>query len=342
MTCGVVIVSWNGESWLGQCLSSVVAQAAPPATIVVIDNASDDRSLEIVATFESSLLALGGRLIVVREENNTGFTRAANRGLNTLLASDTRVEFAVLLNQDAALDPGWIREAARVLNDDERIGVLGAKIHLPNGFTIQHAGGYIERPRMIGRHFAHHQPDQRPDLHQQREVEFVTAAAMAVRLDALRDVGVFAEIFSPGYYEDVDLCDRMRAASWKVMYSPALVARHAESISFGQRDDLRSLAHRNRLVYALPYLVDAALREAFSRAEREYFRSHPPLDDHRALALAYLSVLLGLRDAVAARVPRADRSRQLTEALVDMFTELRRELVEEGQRRAPIRVARHG
>ena len=340
MKYGVVIVAWNAASHLRECLSSVVAQAAPPAAVVVIDNASDDRSVDVVESFEEPLRRAGASLVLAREAINTGFTRAANRGLDILLVSNGAVDFALLLNQDATLEPGWAAGAARLLQDDSRVGVVGAKIFQPNGFTIQHAGGFIERPRMIGRHYGHHQPDQNVDLQQQREVEFVTAAAMAVRLRALREVGVFDEIFSPGYYEDVDLCDRMRAESWKVMYSPALVARHAESLSFAKRDDLRGLAHRNRLFYALRFLANPETREDFARSERAYLRSRPPLDDQRALGLAYLSALLGLRQALDARLLPEARTTELSEALIEMFAELRRDLLEEGQRRAPIRVAR--
>jgi GT2 family glycosyltransferase len=342
MTYGVVIVSWNGDSYLRECLSSVLAQEMAPMTVVVVDNASDDRSLDIVSSFERSLAVAGTALCVITERHNTGFTQAANRGLNALLTAGL-VDFVLLLNQDATLDPGFAGAATRAFQHDERTGVLGAKIFLPNGLTIQHAGGFIERPRMIGRHYAHHQPDQTPEVHNQREVEFVTAAAMAIRVAALRDVGVFDEIFSPGYYEDVDLCDRMHQRSWKVVYVPTLVATHAESISFGKRDDLRGLAHRNRLFYALPNLVDPETRESFDRAERAYFRSRPPFDDLRAMGLAYLSALLGLREAMLARVRPEARTPELATALIDLLGELRRDLIEKGHHRPlPLRVARTG
>jgi GT2 family glycosyltransferase len=333
MTCGVVIVAWNGEEYLEACLRSVLAQSVAPAVIIVIDNGSDDRSLEIVQTYVDIAAQHGAALQVIAEATNTGFTPAANKGLAMLRDGSRAPDVAILLNQDATLDGDWCEVVGAAFESDRRVGVVGSKLLRPNRLTIQHAGGYLERPRFVGRHYGHHEPVEWLRTNESREVEFVTGAAMALRMMALEDTGTFHEVFAPGYYEDVDLCLRMSAHGWKVVYLPTAVGTHIESASFGRRVDRLSLAHRNRLFFALPWLVDPHFREEFCRAELRAGRD-ASTDERRALGAAYLSTLLRLSEAIDARLDSEKRSDALHLSLIDMLTELRASIVNGGFRSA--------
>jgi GT2 family glycosyltransferase len=228
-----------------------------------------------------------------------------------------------MLNQDASLDSTWCEAIQRRFDSDGSIGIVGSKIFHPNRLTIQHAGGYLERPRLVGRHFGHHRSDDRPLLHAEREVEFVTAAAMAIRLSALVKTGCFQEIFSPGYYEDVDLCDRIHEAGWKILFCPEAIAIHAESASIDDRVRRLTLSNRARLIYALRWLVDDRFRDEFSRAERQHINSDLSADERRALTAAYLELLLILRRALNARVGRDRLTPAVTSELFEMLVGLR-------------------
>jgi len=322
MNFAIVIVAWNGRHYLSDCLGSVLAQRLTPRSILVVDNASVDDSAGAAMQYFEHARQLGTELALLRLPTNLGFTCGANVGLRTLLSAESRPDVVVLLNQDATLDPSWCESAAAILREDSRIAVIGSKIFYPNRLTIQHAGGYLERPRLVGRHHGHHDSDSGA-LSALREVEFVTAAAMGLRLAALREVGVFDEIFSPGYYEDVELCERIAAAGWRIVYCPQAIATHVESASFVNRALRLSLSHRNRFVYALASLADPEFRTKFLEAEKQFLAGGLLPDERRALASACLSILLALPMYAAARIPAPLRAPELLDDLIKTFAELR-------------------
>jgi GT2 family glycosyltransferase len=327
MTSGVVIVAWNGERYLRDCLQSVLAQTTLPDEIVVVDNGSADNSMAIVREFKNQADRLRTSLRMVCNSRNLGFTRGANAGIKVLASSPSPVECVALLNQDAVLDPTWHETVQRRFQSDPAIGVVGTKIFHPNRLTIQHAGGYLDRPRMVGRHFGHHDSNESPVVHVEREVEFVTAAAMAVRTSALLQAGGFDEIFSPGYYEDVDLCVRLHEAGWKILFCPDAVATHVESGSFANRVHRLTVSNRARLIYALRWCTADDFRAEFARAERSYLDTELSTDERRALTAAYLEFLLMLPRALKARARETEISAAVTAALLQMVVDFREQIV---------------
>ena len=326
MRWAAAVVAWNGEQSLGACLDSVLRQSAPPVAILVVDNASGDATADIARRAIGPGVARGIDVSVVPQVRNLGFTAGANVAMEALLASDQQLDVILLLNQDVVLDMDWCAQVNAAFANLPQAGIVGAKLLYPSRLTIQHAGGYLERPRLISRHFGHHESTD-TEATAPREVDFVTGAAMAIRADRLRSIGLFEEIFSPGYYEDVDLCDRCRAAGWAVVYWPSAVATHAESGSFADRRRRLSLSHRNRFIYALPLLADPAFREEFFTSESNYVRSSADPDDVNAIAAACVSVLLLLTDALAVRLPDRCGDASLYRDLVEFFKRLRAAVV---------------
>jgi GT2 family glycosyltransferase len=239
-----------------------------------------------------------------------------------LLAVEPPLDAISLLSQDTRIDPGWCARATAAFGEDPHAGIIGAKVRLPNGVTVRHAGGAVERPRFVARHAGHHDPGLAA-FDAPREVDFVAGASMAMRTSALRTVGLFDSVFSPGSYEDVDLCARCRAASWSVRYVPDLAATHFETASFAERRARLRITHRNRFIYALGHLTDPAAREALFSSEIEHVRRTDDLDERHAIATACLSVMLGLPDILAARVPQHAPDVALQRDLIDIFTQLR-------------------
>ena len=92
----VVVVNWNGERWLGPCLTSLAAQRAPfPFDVWVVDNASTDGSLAVLSQHP--------RVRVLRNDRNLGFA-----GGNDTALREVTTPYAVLLNNDATPEPDWL------------------------------------------------------------------------------------------------------------------------------------------------------------------------------------------------------------------------------------------
>jgi GT2 family glycosyltransferase len=301
MRVAAVVVTWNGEHWIERCLRSLAAQSPRPFAVIV-DNASSDRTLPTVERVQADSAVAALDVRVVRLGSNIGFPAGVNRGLAVIDQLATRMDFILLVNQDTVLEPLCLTALCDAALSNPRAGALGAKTIYDSRGTIQHAGGFLTQPRLLGLHYGHHEADVEGAHDQVREVEFVTAACVMLRSCAIAEVGPLNEVFSPGYYEDVELCDRLRSAGWSVHFVPGARAVHAESSSFSDRDSRLRLAHRNRLLYLLPRLADPSFREAFLSAEVGFLESEAHFDELRAIRSAALELLSRLDDVIIRRL----------------------------------------
>lgn len=322
MKVAITLVTWNGASHIGSCLESLATQRQPAQMVILVDNASADDTLPIVETHRRCLEELGTNLVTLRNETNLGFTRAANIGLRQAMSFEPRPDIITLLNQDTLLDSDWLEALQEVFARRPEAGGVGCKIFYPGRATLQHAGGILTWPRLTGLHYGHHQPDA-PEYNLEREVDFVTGAAIALRTAALEQVGLLNEIFSPGYYEDVELCARLRAHEWRVVYCPRAVLEHAESASFSDRLMRLALSQRNRLLFALTRMGDASFRREFEQAEASFLSNDAHPDERRALSLAYGRVMLMAKRALRALNGCAPADAETVDAAIDMFARLR-------------------
>ncbi len=306
MSYSVVVVAWNGAPWIDGCLESILDQEGDPAVIVVDNGSADDTVARAKHIFEDA----GPRSAacdILCLDHNYGFPIGANRGMEAALAADRDLTGVLLLNQDARLEPGALAAFARFMEDHPKAGALGAKILYPDRNSLQHAGGYLDRPRMVGLHFGHHEPADQGNFSEPREVDYVTGAAIMLRARCLRDLGLFEELFSPGYYEDVELCDRLKRNGWPVFYVPEAAVIHEESSSFTDRDLRLRLSHRNRLIFALSHAPDPAAAKEFVDAETDFLVNDAHRDEVRAISSAALEYLTMLPAATCSRTDN-DRS----------------------------------
>ncbi len=210
----VIVVTWRGRRWLGACLDSIRAEIDGPT--IVIDNASDDGSAE--------LLAARPGLEVIRLDRNRGFA-----GGVAVALEQVRTSFALLVNDDARIEPGFVQallgpfEAA----DGESVGACTAKLVLEDG-RVNNAGGAL-LPDGYGYDRGLGDPDDgRWDT--EEDVELFSGGAVLLRMEAVRDVGGFPAPFFL-YYEDADTSVRMRAAGWRIRYVPSARAVHLHAAS---------------------------------------------------------------------------------------------------------------
>ena len=304
-TVSVIIPVWNGRAYLESCLAALLAQrtagGAAPA-ILAVDNAStDDSAAFIAARFPSVRL--------IRNATNQGFAGGCNRGLEAATGA-----VCIVLNQDTVVQPGWLDALARAAADPTT-GAVGCKILYPDGRTIQHAGAGLTWPLALAQHSGAGEIDH-GQWDAPREVEFVTGAALAVRKEVLARVGLFDEHFWPGYFEDADLCLRLRAAGYRICYAPAAVLHHQESTSVRDPAQRAYYYHCGRLRLLLKHLPpDRWLRE-FVPAERDALPKFVRGQEGFALQLAYATLIMtapalllaaGRGDAEAAQIAAALR-----------------------------------
>jgi N-acetylglucosaminyl-diphospho-decaprenol L-rhamnosyltransferase len=241
----VAVVNHNAGPFLAGCLDSIAASSGDVATeLVLVDNASTDRSVDP---------ALAGHpdVHVIRNPDNRGFARAANQAL-----AATTAPFVLLLNPDAQIVGGTLASLVKVARERPRAGVIGALVRNPDG-TIQPSARRVPRlGEALGHAFLGPVWPENPwtrsytmadwDRATEREVEWVSGAAMLLRREAIDEVGPFDEGYFM-YVEDVDLCTRLRQAGWQVLFSPELEIVHEIGVSTkGQRGRM-AFAHSDSI-----------------------------------------------------------------------------------------------
>jgi GT2 family glycosyltransferase len=291
MRSAVLVLTWNGGAEAIACLQQVRQLDPAPDMVVVVDNDSHDGTPDQIA-------ALFPTFMLIRNSDNLGYSGGMNVGLRALMAQESPPETIVLLNQDTLVDRGWLGAITAPFADPD-IGAVGCKIRYPDG-TIQHAGLTLDWPLALSRHIGRYEPD-RGQYDAPRDVEFVTFAAVALRRQALERIGLFDEGYRPAYFEDVDLCVRLRRAGYRIRYEPRATLVHREATS--QRDYLAHSAtvHRGRLRFVVKTYPFKAITGVFADAERVFLiqHSHPP--ECRALRWAYDRTLTELPDILHAR-----------------------------------------
>lgn len=227
----VIIVNWNGNDLLRQCLRDLLQQTIPPTRILVIDNGSTDGSAEQIMDLP--------RVAVRKLGENLGFAAGNNRAF-----AECDTEFVALLNPDAFPEPDWLEKlmaAARAHPDVAAFGcrqmVVGAEGVVDGLGDVYHLSGRIWR-RGQGRSL------QPSDLIS-GEIFSPCAGAALYRRAALADVGGFDEDFFC-YVEDVDLGFRLRLKGYRSMYVPDAVVHHIGSATTGGQHSDFSVYHGHR------------------------------------------------------------------------------------------------
>ncbi len=286
-TISVCVLNWNSRPYLEDCLNSLYAQAYPASHILVVDNGSTDGSLDF-------LRRRFPQLDIHETGGNLGYAAGNNVALRQPAA-----DIVFLLNPDVVLSPGCLAAIAQTLADDPTIGIAGCKLWYPGGQVIQHAGGYITRPRAVPGHYGLGEPD-RGQHDATRDVEYVIGAAVAIRRELLERIGVLDEGFFL-FFEDVDLCARALKAGYRVVYLPQATGIHVESATTakGSFAYLQRI-HAGRWRYLLKHFPATELLTETLPAEMAWLEQIAE-SERRAVSLAYLAVIRSLPGIWAAR-----------------------------------------
>jgi GT2 family glycosyltransferase len=221
----IVIVSFNTGGLLRESIKTLQREATSVShETIVIDNGSRDGSAEMVA-------AEFPEVKLIRSETNLGFAAANNRGFEI-----ARGRYIVLLNSDAFLCPGALRLSIEHMDAYPEAGLAGGRLVGRDGswqpsarmfpsplnalLMMSGLAAKYSRSRFFGRADQTWADPLRPV-----PVDWVPGAYSIIRRAVLDQVGFFDERFFL-YYEEVDLCRRIKAAKHEIWYWPDIVTVH--------------------------------------------------------------------------------------------------------------------
>jgi GT2 family glycosyltransferase len=227
----VTVVTFNSGRFIARCLDAVFEQEYRPLEVIVVDNASQDDSLSILARYED-------RIRLIQNDRNAGFAAGQNQAI-----AASRGEWVLTLNADVLMQAGFIERLVETGDLDAGVGVvcgkllrIGRDLTIPDEPRIDSTGIYFT-PAM--RHFDRGWNE--PDDHRFRHTEYVfgaCAAAALYRREMIADVSCQDGFFDPDFFayrEDADVAWRSQLLGWRCIYTPGAVAYHIRSVVPGPR-----------------------------------------------------------------------------------------------------------
>lgn len=258
-TVSVVVLNYNGKRFLKDCLSSVESQDYPRRLVetLVVDNGSSDGSVEFVRN-------RFGWVKVVENGRNLGFSEGNNIGFK-----ESSGEYVLLLNNDATIEPSWIRTA--VENFPKDAAAIGGKIYFWGSNKLWFAGGVVDSlGNTFHRGFC---SEDKGQFDGACDVDYMSGCAIMVSKKAVKELGaLFDPVYSPIYYEEVDFCLRARKMGYKIVYNPELVAHHKVSQTTGHGRRANFYMAKNRMVFMMrnfqfwPVLIPISVARSFFSA----------------------------------------------------------------------------
>lgn len=199
----VMIVNYNTAAFLKRCLNSLSSQGDINLKVIVIDNASDDNSQELVRN-EFPWVEL------VANKQNLGFSRANNQALRSC-----KSKYVYFLNPDTEVQHGALVAMMRFMDSHPEVGLAGNRIVNPDGspqssVETRYPGQKHAREELKGL---------------EGGIAWVLGASMIARAGLIEDLGGFDERFAL-YGEEQDLCLRIRKAGWAIGHIPDAVVIH--------------------------------------------------------------------------------------------------------------------
>lgn len=232
----LILITWNSSRFLDRCLEGIRAQTVRPR-LVVVDNASTDGSLERIEREGPDLL--------IRNDRNEGYARAANQGF-----AATRAPFVCVLNPDVYLEPDYLERVVDAMVQ------AGPGYGTAAGKLLKGTGPGIEPSRIIdslgirmtrsSRHFDIGSGKPDPGGEEPQEVFGVTGAAIVARRELVEDVAIDAEVFDSDFFtyrEDADLAWRVRLFGWRSICVRGAVGYHVRTVTPEVRRELSPMVN---------------------------------------------------------------------------------------------------
>ncbi len=213
----IVILNWNGKSFLERFLPSVI-HTANGAQVIVADNASTDDSISFLRTHFPEVK-------IIQNDSNGGFAKGYNDALKQVDA-----KYYVLLNSDIEPAENWLEPLVEIMKDETVAGCQPKVLAYDRKTHFEHAGasgGFMDInyfPFCRGRILTDVEEDN-GQYDGGQEVFWATGACLMIRANCFHEVGGFDEDFF-AHMEEIDLCWRLKRKNYRFIIEPKSVVYH--------------------------------------------------------------------------------------------------------------------
>ena len=309
----IIVVNWNGERFLKDCLGALSKQSYANCEIILVDNGSADNSVRFAKENFPEVK-------VVALSENTGFTGGNTAGLEVAQGA-----YIALVNNDARPEKTWLENLIHPMLEDRTIGICASKLIFEDPRILNSAGDGLTTAgvgfnRGLGQNAAQFDTSE--------SVFGACGAAALYRRRLLEEIGFLDEDFYL-YDEDTDLNFRAQLAGWKCNYVPSAIVYHVANATARRLSDLHVYYHTRNLefVWVKNMPLELMLRFAHHKVIQELgsfcylclrHGKWDPFFRAKLDALSMLPVMLKKRAKIQAakRVP----NRYVRSVLTSMFT----------------------
>jgi GT2 family glycosyltransferase len=229
----IIVVNWNGERFLKDCLGALSNQSYGNCEVILVDNGSADTSVRLT---KENFPAV--KIVALKE--NKGFTGGNAAGLEVAQGA-----YIALVNNDARPAEAWLENLLRPMLRDQTIGICASKLIFENPRILNSAGDGLTTAGVgFNRGLGH----AAAAFDAPEPVFGGCGAAVLYRRRMLDEIGFLDEDFFL-YDEDIDLNFRAQLAGWKCAYVPTAVAYHVANATTGRLSDLHVYYHTRNLEF---------------------------------------------------------------------------------------------
>lgn len=231
----IIIPSYNGRSLLQKHLPDVVSFSGKNAQITVIDDGGNDETADLL---EKKF----PKIKVIHNPRNLGFTKSVNIGFK-----NARSDLVVLLNNDVSPTEGYLLPALKYFNNGSVFAVTFNET--TSSWPEVSFSGKLQYVRGADKSVA-------------RYSAWASGGSAIFRRSIWNNLDGFDEVYSPGYWEDIDIGWRAWKAGYKIIWEPASVVIHQHENTFNlfKKSYLDSLKQRNELIFNWKNITDLKLR----------------------------------------------------------------------------------
>jgi len=270
MKLSVIIVNWNVRPLLERCLRSILKNTPSFSyEVIVVDNNSEDDSKEFLTRFVEKRK----NFKVIFNRENLGFAKANNLGLKK-----AKGEYILFLNPDTEILSGALEKAVKIMDKNKKVGAFTGQLvgidnkpqtnirPFPSFFFIFSLFFSFQKIFSFCPYYKYYL-GKKFDYSKSSFCQQIAGAFLMVRRKILDEIGSFDENFHI-WFEDVDLCYRIKKHGWKNYYSPEVKVLHYGGESFKQ-------------------LMPFCKRKLFAQSALYYVKKHFSKKEYFILRIAY-------------------------------------------------------
>jgi len=219
MKLGIVIATYNSRKDIARLLESIIIQKNNDLVVYIVDNNSNDETLEIIQKYQSKL-----SLCIISSKTNNGFAKGNNIGIQK--AMDQGCDLLFILNPDMQLEEKCIDILTARIISDEKIGVIGPIVLYGNNpeniIQVYGVNANLKTQKKIG---SFGEEKWSTELPSEIYVDFALGGAMMIRSSVLKVTGLFEEDYFM-YNDEIDIAYRVKKAGFQTLCMRDAIVRH--------------------------------------------------------------------------------------------------------------------